>query len=105
MIDDRHTTPMASHGRPLAWKKRSRIHLGPGTPCPHGGPMSVTTTATAYDKDDLSTPEVALNLVFLRSLEQEVRKLSVFDHPFLVRFSKGVYSGKGMRWALIQFGK
>lgn len=67
--------------------------------------MSVTTTATAYDKDDLSTPEVALNLVFLRSLEQEVRKLAVFDHPFLVRYSKGVYSGKGMRWALIQFGK
>lgn len=66
---------------------------------------TITTTSTAYNKDELSTPEVAQNLVFLRALEAEVRKLMVFDHPFLVRFSKGVYSVKGMRWALIQFGK
>ena len=67
--------------------------------------MANPTASKAYSKHDLTKPEALLNLHFLRIYEDEIRKLDVFDHPCLVRFAKGVYSDKGMRFALIQFSK
>lgn len=67
--------------------------------------MDSTTASKAFSKHDLTKPEVILNLHFLRMLEEEVRKHECFDHPFLVRFSKGAYSEKAMKFALIQFSK
>lgn len=66
---------------------------------------SVSPTARAYSSHELSRPEVTLNLHYLRTLEDSLRTHDVFDHPFLVRFSKGVYSDRAMRFALIQFSK
>ncbi len=66
---------------------------------------SASHISRAYSKHELSRPEVALNLHYLRILEDELRVHDIFDHPFLVRFSKGAYSDKAMRFALIQFSK
>ncbi len=66
---------------------------------------SASHISRAYSKHELSRPEVALNLHYLRMLEEELRVHDIFDHPFLVRFSKGAYGDKAMRFALIQFSK
>ncbi|MBA2482440.1 MAG: iron-containing redox enzyme family protein [Planctomycetes bacterium] len=58
-----------------------------------------------YNRAELRDPDVILNQHFLRTLEEEVRRLSVFDHPFLIRLSKGVYAERGVRIAFIQFSK
>ncbi len=63
------------------------------------------THIKAYSAHELSRPEVTLNLHYLRGLEEGLRRQDVFDHPFLVRFSKGAYSDLGMRSALVQFSK
>jgi pyrroloquinoline quinone (PQQ) biosynthesis protein C len=67
--------------------------------------MDSPSASKAYSKHDLSKPEVILNLHFLRMMEEDLRKHECFDHPFLVRFSKGAYSERGMKFALIQFSK
>jgi pyrroloquinoline quinone (PQQ) biosynthesis protein C len=62
-----------------------------------------TTTTKPYTKSELMNPDVILHRHFLETLEDEARKAAVFDHPFLIRLSKGVYSDKGVRYAFIQF--
>jgi pyrroloquinoline quinone (PQQ) biosynthesis protein C len=50
-------------------------------------------------------PDVILNRHFLDLLEEDLRKSPVFDHPFLIRLSRGVYSERAARHAFIQFSK
>jgi pyrroloquinoline quinone (PQQ) biosynthesis protein C len=63
------------------------------------------TVSLPYNKAELRNPEVVLNMHFLSMLEEEVRRLPVFDHHFLIRLSKGVYAEKALRFAFIQFSK
>jgi pyrroloquinoline quinone (PQQ) biosynthesis protein C len=58
-----------------------------------------------FNKSELMNPEVILNRHFLELLEEELRKAAVFDHPFLIRLSKGVYSERAARYVFIQFSK
>jgi pyrroloquinoline quinone (PQQ) biosynthesis protein C len=58
-----------------------------------------------YTKAELRDPEVLLAMHYLGMLEEEARRYPVFDHPFLVRLSKGVYSERAVRFAFIQFSK
>jgi pyrroloquinoline quinone (PQQ) biosynthesis protein C len=58
-----------------------------------------------YNKSELSNPDVILSRHFLELLQDEVRKHPVFDHHFLIKLSKGVYSEKAVRFAFIQFSK
>jgi pyrroloquinoline quinone (PQQ) biosynthesis protein C len=60
---------------------------------------------TPYTKAELTNPEVILSRHFLEMFEEEVLLHEVFDHPFLIKLSKGVYSEKAVRFAFIQFSK
>jgi pyrroloquinoline quinone (PQQ) biosynthesis protein C len=63
------------------------------------------TVKLPYNKAELSNPELILSRHFLEMLEEEVLKQEVFDHPFLIKLSKGVYSEKAVRFAFVQFSK
>lgn len=58
-----------------------------------------------FNKSEMTNPDVVLTRHYLDMLEEELRKAPVFDHPFLIKFSKGVYSEKAVRFAFIQFSK
>jgi pyrroloquinoline quinone (PQQ) biosynthesis protein C len=66
---------------------------------------AMDTVKLPYNKAELSNPEMILNRHFLEMLEEEILKQAVFDHPFLIKLSKGVYSEKAVRFAFIQFSK
>jgi pyrroloquinoline quinone (PQQ) biosynthesis protein C len=63
------------------------------------------TGSLPYTRAELRDPAVLLNLHHLALLEEEARRHPVFDHPFLIRLSKGVYGESGIRHAFIQFSK
>ena len=66
--------------------------------------MSISATQI-YNRSELTNADTILNQHFLKTLEDEARRHEVFDHPFLIRLSKGVFSEKGVRFAFIQFSK
>src|SRR4051812_40381736 len=65
--------------------------------------MTMESVSLPYNKAELRNPDVVLNMHYLSLLEDEARRMAVFDHPFLIRLSKGVYTEKALRFAFIQF--
>src|SRR5258708_1972125 len=58
-----------------------------------------------FNKTELTDPEVQVTRLFLKNLENNAYKCEVFDHPFLIRLAKGIYSERAVRFAFIQFSK
>jgi len=61
--------------------------------------------ALPFDKAEMTSPEVIINRAQIDIFQDSVMKLPVFDHPFLIKLSKGAYSDKAVRFAFLQFSK
>ncbi len=61
--------------------------------------------AIPFNKEEMTAPKVILNRSRLESLQESVMKEPVFDHPFLIKLSKGAYSERAVKYAFIQFSK
>ncbi len=61
--------------------------------------------ALPFNKEEMTSPKVIMNRARLESLQESVMKLPVFDHPFLIKLSKGAYSERAVKYAFIQFSK
>jgi len=57
-----------------------------------------------FKKEELESENYQLNYNFLETLEMEVLKHEVFDHPFLKKLASGDYTKEGVRYTLMQFG-
>jgi pyrroloquinoline quinone (PQQ) biosynthesis protein C len=60
---------------------------------------------TPYGREELSSDKFKNNKRFLEELEKKMLGHSVFDHPFLKKFSAGMYTQEGAEFVLKQFGK
>jgi pyrroloquinoline quinone (PQQ) biosynthesis protein C len=58
-----------------------------------------------FNKEEMTSPQLILNRAQIEILETELVRKPVFDHSFLIKLSKGVYSEKSVRFAFIQFSK
>ncbi|SHN89153.1 hypothetical protein BHECKSOX_1204 [Bathymodiolus heckerae thiotrophic gill symbiont] len=58
-----------------------------------------------YSKEQLNSKDVQKNLRFILNLEESIKSMNVFNHPLLIKMSKGLFEKEFVAFVHAQFSK